>query len=153
MSVNIGKVQRSIPFLQSHRDDLRRLFYNKLWERYPRLARSISDTDRNKITLGFSLLLDNLLHHWHDFQASEEIMRQLAHTSLGHLFNEGFIAVATHLLLETMRELFGDDWNDDLEASWDEALGVQRVMFLKATRRFQTSAEEAGILTPAPSSD
>ncbi|MFH1686274.1 MAG: globin [bacterium] len=155
MSVNIGKVHKTIPFIQSHREQLGRLFYQILWERQPRLAKAISDTEKGKVSLGFTLLLDNLLYYWHDLQASEEILQRLARTSLGEIFDEGFISAATTVLLEAMRELFGDEWDDGLEAAWDEALGIQRIMFVKALSQPQhpIAAEPTGMPKPVPASE
>ena len=124
MSIDVQLVRQSIAVVTRHREELRRRFYELLFETAPQLRELFTGDQRHALGEMFDAGINIVLEH---FESPDEVEFELA--DLGHRFNSLRSLLETdsllrETLLEVLAEIHGEDWTPELEAAWDESVGM-----------------------------
>mgnify|MGYP006278230043 CR=1 FL=1 len=132
MSLNIELIEESSKKIRADRERLHEIFSQVLVERHPCLERTLTETDRMALSMLFDSALGALLEHFDNPDHLESIMADISQGRIKDLFQPEYMEVFGTTLLESLERFFGDDWNAGLEAAWDEAIGIVRVIMMQA---------------------
>jgi hemoglobin-like flavoprotein len=132
LSIEVGLVRKSIETVTRHREELRRRYYELLFEIAPGL-REFLDGDRRR-ALGdmFDEGIRIVVEH---FESPDDVEYELA--DLGHRFDSlrpllQNDSVLREILLQALAEIHGEAWTSKLEAAWDEAVGMGLTLIKQA---------------------
>jgi hemoglobin-like flavoprotein len=132
MSLNIELIEESSARIRADRQRLHVLFSEVLARRHPCLERTLTETDRQALSSLFDNALKALLERFDDPDQLEEAVTEIGRGRIKDLFQPEYMEVFGTTLLEALGEFFGDDWTPRLEAAWDEAIGMARVIMMQA---------------------
>lgn len=122
MGLNVDLVRQSFAAVAPHGDRLVELFYRNLFDDYPALKCLFVNTDmsdRKKMLLAsLEFAVGNLRRPDVLVPALERLGRR--HADYGA--EEMYFPAVEATLLKTLAEVAGDDWTDEINEAWTEAL-------------------------------
>ena len=122
MDLNVTALRESFELVAPRADQLAERFYEKLFEDYPDLLRYFTHTNfaeqRGKLIQSLVLVLKTLENP----PALTKVLHQLGgqHEEMGIL--EDDYPPVTNTLLSVLGEFAGEEWNEELEETWRQAL-------------------------------
>ncbi len=122
MDLNVTALRDSFELVAPRADQLAEQFYEKLFEDYPDILRYFTHTDfseqRGKLIQALVLVLKSLENP----PALTKVLHQLGkqHREMG--IQEDDYPPVTSTLLSVLAEFAGDQWSEELEESWSQAL-------------------------------
>lgn len=137
--LNVELLESSFELLAPRGEELVERFYDKLFETAPAVREFFPDdlTEQRKALLGsLGIIVKSL-------RSPEKLTTYLQKLGASHV---KYGAVAAHydvvagVLLETMAELAGDVWNDDLQSAWTAALGAVKEIMLSGAEQDAAAA-------------
>lgn len=99
------------------------LFYIKYLGRYPELAEHFVgvDMDHQAVLLRMALSVVHLYEE-HRYPAAEQYLLVLGRKHARHNIPQDLYPEWRDCMLDTLEQVHGGDWSDDLEAEWTEAI-------------------------------
>lgn len=122
MDLNVTALRDSFELIAPRADQLAEQFYEKLFEDYPDILRYFTHTDfseqRGKLIQSLVLVLKSLENP----PALTKVLHQLGkqHGEMG--IQDDDYPPVTSTLLSVLAEFAGDQWSEELEESWRQAL-------------------------------
>jgi hemoglobin-like flavoprotein len=99
------------------------LFYIKYLGRYPELAAHFEgvDMDYQAVLLRMAL---SVIHQYqeHHYPAAEQYLLVLGRKHARRSIPQDLYSEWRDCMLDTLEQVLGDNWSDDLEAEWTEAI-------------------------------
>lgn len=134
MGLNVELLEDSFELVATHGDALVETFYKHLFEDYPVVKPLFDNVEmaeqRSKLLASLALVVANL-------RAPEQLVQALEQLGQRHVqygTAEDYYPAVTATMLKTLAEIAGDDWNDELEQAWSDALGeISRIMIAGAS--------------------
>lgn len=132
MSLDIELIEASSKKIRADRPRLHELFTKTLAQRHPCLDRTLTEVDRQALSSLFDNVLTALLEQFDNPDHLEQLIVNISRGRIRDLFQPEYMEVFGTALLEALEEFFGDEWSAKLEAAWDEAIGMTRVIMMQA---------------------
>ncbi|MEZ5419186.1 MAG: protein kinase [Vicinamibacterales bacterium] len=114
--------------------DLAARFYARLFERYPSVKPLFAHTSMRRqqqhLVAALTLVIDNLRSP----EQSEPHLRALGERHGGYGAFPSHYPAVTGVLVDTIREMLGTDWNDEIESAWHDGLDAVAAAMMQGAR-------------------
>tara|TARA_R100001132_G_scaffold27566_1_gene35635 strand:+ start:2668 stop:5202 length:2535 start_codon:yes stop_codon:yes gene_type:complete len=134
VDLNVTALRESFELVAPRADQLAERFYEKLFEDYPDLLRYFTHTDfseqRGKLIQALVLVMKSLENP----PALTKVLHQLGkeHGDMG--IQKDDYPPVTETLLSVLAEYAGDQWSDELEEAWRQALTAVSTMMIEGAK-------------------
>jgi len=132
LGLDVETLESSFNLLAPQADELVRRFYDELFKRYPAVVPMFAHTNpvdqQKKLIAALKLVIENV-------RKPEALAPAL--TAMGER-HQGYGALPEHYpavastLIDVMKDMAGDAWNDTIESAWTQALNVIAKVMLDA---------------------
>ncbi|MEZ5292389.1 MAG: protein kinase [Vicinamibacterales bacterium] len=115
-------LEESFAKLTPRAADLAARFYARLFERYPSVKPLFAHTSMRRQQQHLVGALTLVIDHLRSPDQSEPHLRALGERHAGYGAFPSHYPAVTGVLVDTIREMLGADWNDEVESAWHEGL-------------------------------
>ena len=134
MPLNVPLLKSSFDLVVEREPIITVRFYEHLFENHPEVKPMFS---RNKPEAQQKMLqgaLVAVLDRIEDGEWLADTLGALGRKHVGYGVRDEMYDWVGHALLQTLAEIAGDDWNDDLHGAWADAFGAIRDLMLAGAK-------------------
>lgn len=130
----VEHLEDSFARLAPHAADFAARFYARLFERYPSVKPLFAHTSMRRqqqhLVAALTLVIDNLRSP----EKAEPHLRALGERHAGYGAFPSHYPAVTGVLVDTIRDVLGADWNEEVEAAWHDGLDAVAGAMMQGAR-------------------
>lgn len=111
---------------------MRQIFYRILFGRCPALQQTMNEDRKDALRSAFNRGVQIMMDYSGDPDKLERELSILAGDCIKTEVPLECLDILAIVIIETLAELFGSDWDSQLEAAWDEAIGLGTLIISRA---------------------
>ena len=130
-------ISESVQALLNSQERVVEGFYDRLLKRYPELRHHFvsRDLERQAIMVTMSLVEAYYIHH---FPATEHYLKVLGDRHYNNAIRPADFVKFRDVMLETMHDFHGEDWSDELNRQWYDAIDLAVSVMLEGYKSSYT---------------
>lgn len=116
-------VRTSVAEVLNREETVTKLFYERFLSRYPDVKQVFENVDLGRQALLLSMALPVIqLHYDHDYPTTRDYLEMLGYKHKERGVPEELYPDFRDCLLDTLEQFHGEDWTEDLEQQWSDAI-------------------------------
>ena len=139
MSLDKALVQCSFAAFEERPNELVKEFMDILLSKHPTLRRLFDHSNVSNFQESFFRTLRQAIEHLDDLETLESQFLKVGILHARRGVKEEYFSPVCESMLEAMATVAGDQWNGELEAAWDELLGVFSAIIRSGIRHAEVS--------------
>ena len=132
-------IQASVAAILDDQTTVTKLFYEMFLERYPDVKKIFENVDLGRQAIKLSMALPIMqIHHENNFPTTRDYLELLGHKHHQRNVPEHLYPDFRDCLLDTLESFHGDDWTEELEKEWFDAIQKASDIMIRGykSRRF-----------------